>query len=780
VIIALFPISIVAHKSLNGARPRSELFDKYLLQPVSKIDPRAIFGSRFNAFYLPRRTAEGDGSADELARAALIDAAKVKPGTANLVGLCVVGPKAAGSSRLAWEAMRHALPTWTLVKWPAKADDPFEDLTQLKELGGKYVLWLDDLGQQVDAFVEAHQLLPSVEQLPAILRSHKTQCILVATTSELSDFGPAHDTFPLLFQRLHQVKIGTLTPAEAQQLEQAVADPNASPVRQYGYRTASELLPGSIILGVTGLRDRVYPRLSESAKRYLWTMKLLALVGVASPPSNMLIGAAEAVFGVPQQDANDALDALRSSGFVKYGEVVDAQQTVAPEYSLYLDLAIPDYSIDESHTPDLARLAEWFLKAYPSHRATVKVRLGDALVARHESSIAARCFGAALESLSREMAPTVWAQAQFGLGLLGAEEIESQSDRTDSEMRAQVEERLRSAAEAFEAGGDTAKAAEAFNRLVDLLQRARLTTTTSERTRFYESMRTRLLRNRQLLENGEDVEAKAIAEINFAVLLTLLGRSSADSPARRASLEQAITVLQSAISESAQNPEMGQTILTAKRALADALFARASYARTSNRVRYLREGISTLREVLVTTESSGPTYDRGRLHLELAEALEAVATAESDPQALTEAVSEYQEAADDLRADVFALEKAEALASAGRALARLRDLEPAAASKAVLLTRAVETLEASLRTRGGRGKLFDRDTIRLELANLYLERATKVPGPSGSSGCTDVANGRAHLTTILSHVGNEVAPIQTKAKQALRKINTQARALGCA
>jgi len=258
-----------------------------------------------------------------------------------------------------------------------------------------------------------------------------------------------------------------------------------------------------------------------------------------------------------------------------------------------------------------------------------------------------------------------------------------------------------------------------------------------------------------------------------------VGRSSSDSPARRASLEQAITLLQSAIAATAQHAEMGQTILIAKRALADAFLARASYARTNNRQRYLREGIAELREVLVTAESGGPTYDRGRLHSELAQALEAVATADNNPQTLAEAVSAYQQAADDLRVDVFALEKSEALAYAGRALVRLRELEPAAAGKAVLLTRALETLEASLRARGDKGRLLDRDTIRLELANLYLERAAKVPGPSGSSGCADLAAGRAHLTTILTHVGAEGAPLQTKAKQVSRRINARARELGC-
>jgi hypothetical protein len=239
-------------------------------------------------------------------------------------------------------------------------------------------------------------------------------------------------------------------------------------------------------------------------------------------------------------------------------------------------------------------------------------------------------------------------------------------------------------------------------------------------------------------------------------------------------------LLQSAIAATAQHPDMGQTVLTAKRALADALLTRASYARTANRLRYLREGIAVLREVLVTAENSGPTYDRGRLHIELAEALEGVATADNNAQALAEAVTEYQQAADDLRIDAFALEKSDALACAGRGLVRLRDQEPAAAGKAVLLTRALETLEASLRARGGRGRLLDRDTIRLELANLYLERATKVPGPSGSSGCADLSAARAHLTTILNHVGNEVAPIQSKAKQVARRVNTRERELGCA
>ena len=93
---------------------------------------------------------------------------------------------------------------------------------------------------------------------------------------------------------------------------------------------------------------------------------------------------------------------------------------------------------------------------------------------------------------------------------------------------------------------------------------------------------------------------------------------------------------------------------------------------------------------------------------------------------------------------------------------------------------ACESLEVSLKARRAKGRLLDRDTLRLELANLYLERAVKVAGPSGSSGCTNVSAGRAHITTILGHTASEVAAIQVRAKQVGRKIESRARELGCA
>src|SRR5262245_26900884 len=168
-------------------------------------------------------------------------------------------------------------------------------------------------------------------------------------------------------------------------------------------------------------------------------MKLLTAAGIQSPPLNVLIGAAQAVFGIQQNVANDTISSLMSSGFLKYGDVVDALPTVTPQYDLYLEMAVPDYDLGGSHTPDIARLAEWFLSAYPAQQAPVKVRLGEALADRQDSATAIRCFEAALETLLRETTPALWARAQFGLGLLELRELESHADIPDVEARIQVE-----------------------------------------------------------------------------------------------------------------------------------------------------------------------------------------------------------------------------------------------------------------------------------------------------------------------------------------------------
>lgn len=103
------------------------------------------------AIYIRRRLRDSDGDADALARNALAEAA-ARDDVSRLVGqvgICVVGRKLLGTTRLAWEALKHepSLSSWIFVRWPENPRQYVELLQGLQQHRAKVVLWLDDLSK---------------------------------------------------------------------------------------------------------------------------------------------------------------------------------------------------------------------------------------------------------------------------------------------------------------------------------------------------------------------------------------------------------------------------------------------------------------------------------------------------------------------------------------------------------------------------------------------------------------------------------------------------------
>ena len=98
--------------------------NEFVLQPIQSLDPNRYVPRYYpEVLYVPRHDAKTGADADALARTALTQVAQRDPATIPdpyaSVGICVYGKPMQGKTRLAWDAMRAALPGWTFVRWRA-------------------------------------------------------------------------------------------------------------------------------------------------------------------------------------------------------------------------------------------------------------------------------------------------------------------------------------------------------------------------------------------------------------------------------------------------------------------------------------------------------------------------------------------------------------------------------------------------------------------------------------------------------------------------------------
>lgn len=398
---------------------------EYVRKRVDHLDPRDCGLEKYvDSVYLRRRDAETGGDADAAAREALRQATistAVIPDTEaeadaeKSIGICIFGRPLAGKRRLAWEAMQEVVPRWTLVKWPYKPMRPF-DLAALR--GRSVVLWLDNLSKYV-GFGQA----PTISDLPHQFAEAGIPLVIVATCRYGQDKIEAERHFGSMLTHLTPISPTDISDEEANELLLAF-DKVGFPADLEEFDGA----PGSLLLGVAHMRDQIYPRLRDSAKRLLHTLKLLHSAGITTYPAPRTRAVAKEVFRLPRWRWEAARDALILAGFIRLGPLeADGEHGLEPIAEVYLDRAVKNYpALRTAITDDWPKLQD---SLTAQRDAQALISLGNAFTGLHVGAAtkhaddlrpnyqrAEACFRAALEVYDRESFPKEWASAQYGLG----------------------------------------------------------------------------------------------------------------------------------------------------------------------------------------------------------------------------------------------------------------------------------------------------------------------------------------------------------------------------
>jgi tetratricopeptide (TPR) repeat protein len=175
-------------------------------------------------------------------------------------------------------------------------------------------------------------------------------------------------------------------------------------------------LPGAVVLGVTGMRDTVYPSLGPQAKLVLRTIKLLRSAGIQEYTLQRVIVVGADAFHLEPNQIMTAIDALRHVAFLTMGSPTSAgQPTIIPSTDYFFDIAVPDY-------PSLAdAIVDWPLLRESLKRindGAALARLGDAFREQADYTNAEICYQAALPSFKRSTSPLERASVEYGLGLV--------------------------------------------------------------------------------------------------------------------------------------------------------------------------------------------------------------------------------------------------------------------------------------------------------------------------------------------------------------------------
>lgn len=450
---------------------RARALAPHVIKPVRKVNPSAYIPRYVDGVYLYRDDAVTGRSADDAARAALYTAAAHRHGKSHrwTLGICVYGRPTQGKSRLAWEAMRAALPGWTFVQWRHRVV-PL-DLTALR--GRSVALWLDDLHE----YANSNEAV-ILNDMPARLEAAGARVVVVATCRDGEEEIRACKYLESLIERLTPIRITNISDDDADQLVAALAKRGVLAPRENFART-----PGSILLDVAGMRSQHYPALPEDAKRALRALKLLRSARIYTYPAERVRATAIDVFGLPPAAWPSAIEAVTRADFVRWSMARPAgERMLEPTANVYIDMAVPDYLnpnaepgddwpwLQESlerHGDGEALLA--LGNAYAEQRPGVGPFLpSDPAISRLQ---AVMCFRAALDVFTRDRAPYCWAvtQANLAAALTRLAELTQGIQRTD--LRRQSSAAYRAALEIFTRDTDPASWALTQFSLAELFYR---------------------------------------------------------------------------------------------------------------------------------------------------------------------------------------------------------------------------------------------------------------------------------------------------------------------
>ena len=425
-------------------RHRRRLAAVYGLMRIRRVRADQFVPRYIPGVYLPRHDATTGDDADFRACDAMRTAAHRSPRSPLApLGVCLYGRAGQGKTRLAWEVVRALFPGWTLLRWP---HDPARELDPRALRGERVVLWLDNLHEFATPGIGA-----TLSDLPRRFAALGIPLVVAATCRDGRDQSRARDHLASLLDRLTDVRLADLTPAEADQLATAMEK-----ARQAAYRDEFSGTPGSIVLGPRRMRHKVFPALSEPARLVLDTLTLLRSARIYAFPVWRVRVTAVDLFDLPPAAWDAARDELARAGFLRRATSADAP--LAAVSDLYLDASVPDYLQRNAEPSD-----DWpyLFESFERHRDVYALSaLGNALTElfrgidlfmagspRHEKELGVLCFRAAIEVCNEAEQPREWAMAQMDLGraLAGRAEVADRLLRVDFRRQALAAYRLAAA-----------------------------------------------------------------------------------------------------------------------------------------------------------------------------------------------------------------------------------------------------------------------------------------------------------------------------------------------
>ena len=267
-------------------------------------------------------------------------------------GAIILGVANAGKTRLAYEALRQALPKWYVLVW--RPDDRTPDLENVRQRN--LVVFIDDLQEHVpqEFHDDARGGSQSLDQrdialrnmLQAIRGNNGAARVIVIATCRSEDEIRARARIEWLFDELTVVKMPTF-PLDGQEAEQII---NEFPQPEKHAREWDGTL-GSLVLGLSTKRQ-IYLEMSTDrapASRIIQAMKLLSIAGIELHTERRLRPVTARVFAVDALEKSDQVweDAVNILTRLQF--VTEENENGLDDTSLvirkdaYFDIVVADY-----------------------------------------------------------------------------------------------------------------------------------------------------------------------------------------------------------------------------------------------------------------------------------------------------------------------------------------------------------------------------------------------------------------------------------------------------
>jgi hypothetical protein len=781
-LICLGTISYAVHRGAHGDKEviPEPMIQEYGLGMVQNVVPTPTMIPFYRpSVYIPRRDKDSGVDADALARETLAAAAARNDPSrfAAQVGICVIGRKLLGSTRLAWQAIHTIgsssglLSTWTFVRWPENASQYVELWQDLQKRLAKVVLWLDDLAKYQD---ERNASL--IARLPFDLEERHIPFIVIATlhNDEVED---AHARFGGLLDHLLPIHPSDLTTAEANTLIEQLRGAGESVFLADRF----DGTPGSIVLAVDHMRDQVYPRLSDGAKAILRSIKLLRSAGIRAYTLERTLRTAAILSKRKHPNWTPDLEALQGAGFLRQS-VLDSGRVVLlePIAEVYLDVAIPDYSQPPSATNEWPQLLESFTQASDGYAL---VRLGDAFRRSSDDDRAEVCYHGALGFLTRATAEHDWAMAQFGLGDVLSRRVEVADPLQRRKLLEDAEDAFNSALHVVSREGDPTFWAEIQGRLAGVIRHEATTTVgRTKRVDMLDSAEKKVREALKILRRDTAPEDWATAQRNLGLVLLTHAQFAQDADVRRRMLDGAREALTAALAVFIRQDYEYQWARL-QHSLAEACRKRAEASNRPRKEELLKQAIDAYGNAL-SVSMTIPVWRP----IERAEMLSQLSMCRYslgmllDGNAREELLAQAAEEAH-ASAEVYSSQNLQELAARASQFFGTIQYERANmapdGSQTALLDTAIEANVEALARLGHQGPKELRPQLRLDLARLFWARATFDDQSAAMVVQNDIEETAKYSALALQYFTRANAPAEYQlAARLQRDAKNRARALG--